>query len=346
VEVITNRGRTIMLAIDDATMASEARWSAAELAVHLGFDETQRGKLAIVVTEAATNLSKHAKDGEIVIQGLQSGTISGVDILSLDRGPGMDDVDRCRADGYSKAGSLGAGLGAMARLSAFFDIHSLVGVGTVSLARLWAEPVTQRIISAGMEFGATCVPMAGEEVCGDSWCIEDVEGRVLVLVVDGLGHGPQAADAAREAVRIFRNTAALGPAEVIRAADAALRSSRGAALAVARIDSQRGEVQFAGIGNISGAIVNPVDLTSRTSMVSHNGTVGHAVRKIQEFIYPWAPNSLLVMHSDGLGTHWQLSRYAELATCHPGLVAGALYRDFRRSRDDATIVVVREGETR
>ena len=76
------------------------------------------------------------------------------------------------------------------------------------------------------------IPLAGEEVCGDSWAIDDADGRAVVLVADGLGHGPQAAEAAREAVRVFRETAPLGPAEVIRMAHAALRSTRGAALAV------------------------------------------------------------------------------------------------------------------
>ena len=175
--MITTSGRPIALAIDDATMAGEARRAATALAGRLGFDETERGKVAIVVTEAATNLSKHAKGGEIVIQGLESGTIGGVDILSLDRGPGMEDVDRCRTDGYSRAGSPGAGLGAMARLSALFDIHSLPGVGTAALARLWAEPRPERRRPFSLEFGAASIPVAGEEVCGDSWAIEDVEGQ-------------------------------------------------------------------------------------------------------------------------------------------------------------------------
>ena len=341
--MITTSGRPVVLAIDDATMAGEARRAAVALAGHLGFNEPERGKVAIVATEAATDLSKHANRGEIVILGLEAGTIGGVDVLALDRGPGMSNVDRCRIDGYSTAGSPGAGLGAMARLSTDFDIHSLPGLGTASVARLWAEPRPGRRTLCGLDFGAVSIPLDGEEVCGDSWAIDDADGRALVLVADGLGHGPQAAEAAREAVRVFRETARLGPAEVIRMAHAALRSTRGAALAAARIDRERGEVRFAGVGNISGAIMNPADDDSRTSMVSHNGTVGHTIRKIQEFIYPWAPGSLLVMHSDGMATHWHLGRYAGLGASHPGLVAGVLFRDFRRSRDDVTIVVVREG---
>ncbi len=221
--MITTSDQPVVLAIDDATMAGEARRAAVALAGRLGFDETERGKVAIVVTEAATNLSKHANGGEIVILGLESGTISGLDVLALDRGPGMANVDRCRADGYSTAGSQGAGLGAMARLSIEFDIHSSTEVGTALLARLWAQPIPQGRMLRRLDFGALSVPLRGEEVCGDSWAIDDAEGQALVLVVDGLGHGPQAAEAAREAVRVFRATAPLGPAEVIRQAHTALR---------------------------------------------------------------------------------------------------------------------------
>lgn len=342
--MIIPSGRPIVLAMDDASMAGEARRLAVALAGHLGFDETARGRVAIVATEAATNLSKHAAGGEIIIQGLESGPVGGVDILTVDRGPGMADVNRCREDGHSTAGSPGTGLGAIERLSAFFDLYSVSGVGTVTAARLWAEPITPIDSRSSLDFGVVSVPVAGEDVCGDSWAIHGVDARSSsFLVVDGLGHGPQAADAAREAVRSFREGDALGPVEVIQAAHAALKSTRGAAIAVARIDRERGEVRFAGVGNIAGAIVDPATVGGRTSMVSHNGTVGHTVRKIQEFIYPWTAGALLVMHSDGLGTQWQLGRYPGLTARQPAVVAGVLYQDFKRGRDDVTIVVARDG---
>lgn len=340
--MITASGRPIVLAVNDATMAGEARRAATAIAGRLGFDETGRGKVAIVATEAATNLHKHARGGEIVIQGLEHGDLVGVDILALDRGPGMADVDRCLADGFSTAGSPGTGLGAMARLSSSFDIHSLPGIGTATLARLWSAQAPGRDSRSGLEYGTVSLPLAGEDVCGDHWAIEEVEGRILLMVVDGLGHGPQAAEAAREAVQVFGDAASLEPAEIIQAAHAALRSTRGAALAVARIDRTLGEVRFAGVGNIAGSILSPEDDRS-TSMVSHNGTVGHTVRKVQEFTYAWPPGSLLIMHSDGLATHWQVGRYAGLASRHPGIVAGVLYRDFKRGRDDVTVVALREG---
>ena len=78
------------------------------------------------------------------------------------------------------------------------------------------------------------------------------------------------------------------------------------------------------------------------SVVSHHGTAGGAARRIQEFTYPWKGGDILVLHSDGLGSHWTLAGYPGLAQRHPALIAGVLYRDHRRGRDDTTVVVVRE----
>jgi anti-sigma regulatory factor (Ser/Thr protein kinase) len=338
--VITTTGRPLSFRMDDSTMVGEVRRATAAFAGTLGFDDIARGQAAIIATEAATNLCKHATRGEIVIQGLESGTVTGIDILALDKGPGMDNVGRYRTDGFSTAGSPGTGLGAMTRLSAQFDIHSVLGIGTTTLARIWSErppPATGE-----REFGVVSLPVAGEEVCGDHWAIGDAFDRTTLLIVDGLGHGPQAAEAAREAVRIFGENVSLGPAAIIQAAHGALRSTRGAALAIAQLDPERGEVRFAGVGNIAGSVLDPAEGRS-TSLVSYNGIVGHTIRKVQEFTYPWAPGFLLVMHSDGLGSQWQMGQYAGLALKHPGLIAGTLYRDFKRERDDVTVVAVREG---
>jgi hypothetical protein len=252
----------------------------------------------------------------------------------------MADVGRCMADGFSTAGSPGHGLGAIARLSSSSDIYSSTDSGTAALARLWPGDGGD-LPGSGMEIGVVSLPLAGEEVCGDSWAVDEQPGQAVILVVDGLGHGLQAADAAREAVASFRRHSGEGPERIVRAAHEALRKTRGAAMAVALLDRDRREVRFAGVGNISAAVLSPSDGKS-ASMVSHNGTVGHSVRKVQEFTYPWPPGSLVVMHSDGLATQWQLGRYPGLALRGPGLIAGVLYRDFRRERDDVTVLVAAE----
>jgi anti-sigma regulatory factor (Ser/Thr protein kinase) len=307
----------VVLAVTEASQIGEARRLATTLARRMGFEETQGGKVALVVTEAAGNLVKHASGGEILLRPLEQGGVGGIEILVLDKGPGMADLDRCLRDGFSSAGTPGTGLGAIARLSDFLEIHTQSQVGTALLARLWSGPPAGR--ASGWEVGAAHVPAPRETVCGDAWAVEENPDRCLILVADGLGHGEVAAQAAREAERIFRAQVQLEPAELIQVIHDALRSTRGAAVAVAEIDLGAQVLRFAGVGNISGTIL--AGDTSR-SMVSHNGTVGHVVRKVQEFTYPFPREALLVMNSDGLTTHWRLDPYPGLALRHPSLIAG------------------------
>jgi hypothetical protein len=126
---------------------------------------------------------------------------------------------------------------------------------------------------------------------------------------------------------------------MVDAAHGALRATRGAAMAVAAIQPVRGTVTFAGIGNISAAI--HADGTAR-SLASHNGTVGHIMRKVQEFAYDWSAGAALVLHSDGINTRWRADAYPGLLQQHPALLAGVLFRDAARERDDATALVVRQ----
>jgi hypothetical protein len=160
----------------------------------------------------------------------------------------------------------------------------------------------------------------------------------MLLVADGLGHGPQAHAAAREAVRLFQESHRSGPAAVLEDLHAGLRVTRGAAVGIAGIDLARSVVRYAGVGNIGGTILSRG--TTR-SLVSHNGITGHAARRIAEFSYPFPDGALLVLHSDGLSGHWSLDPYPGLTERHPALVAGVLYRDFRRGRDDVAVVVAR-----
>ena len=163
------------------------------------------------------------------------------------------------------------------------------------------------------------------------------------MIADGLGHGPLAAQASREAVRVFREQAASGPGEILDRMHQAMRATRGAAVGIAEIRFPNRRLHFAGIGNIATSIF--ADGVSR-STVSMNGTVGHEMRKVQEFEYDFPQGALVVMHSDGLASQWQLSRYAGLATRNPSLVAAVLYRDFKRGRDDVTVLAARETNER
>jgi anti-sigma regulatory factor (Ser/Thr protein kinase) len=325
----------IVIRVEEPSQVAAARQAAADLSWRLRLDETTAGRLALVVTELATNLIKHGGGGEVLLRQIQT-PLRAVEVFALDHGPGMANVARCLEDGYSTAGSAGTGLGAVQRLSSGFDVWSRPKSGAAVRIEIVAHGETRA--PAGFQIGGLSVPAAGETECGDAWTEERRPGSVTVLVVDGLGHGPEAAVAAREAVQSFAGAPGVMPALRVDALNLALRSTRGAALAVAHLDAARKLVLFAGLGNISAAIYAG---ESVRHLVSQHGTAGQGTRRIEEYTYAWDERSVLVMHSDGIGARHDLTTYPGLLERHPSLVAGVLYRDFVRGRDDATAVVVR-----
>jgi anti-sigma regulatory factor (Ser/Thr protein kinase) len=327
----------IQIHIRETSAVAEARREVTGLARTIGFDESGIGRVALVVTETATNLVKHTPQGQLLARAFGRDGVAVIEVLALDQGPGIANVGESLRDGYSTSGSPGTGLGAIKRLSDEFDIYSTPGKGTAIAAQLWSRRPAGGNPPAPLEVGAVCLPKPGEVACGDAWAVEWRGGHCVILVADGLGHGADAEAAAMAAVNALRIQPQLAPAALIEFAHGALRSTRGAALAVADIDLA-GEVRYAGVGNIAGMTYAP---GGARHMVSHSGIVGHEARKIQEFVYPWSQDSLLVMHSDGLATHWNLDQYPGLAGRHPSLIAGVLYRDFTRGRDDAIVVVAK-----
>jgi anti-sigma regulatory factor (Ser/Thr protein kinase) len=328
----------ILVNLEDPSGVGEARHRAGALASKLGLDVNAAGELAIAVTEAAGNIVKHAGRGGVLLRPIERSGVQGVETLAFDRGPGIANVTESMRDGYSTAGSPGTGLGALQRLTSALDIWTRPGNGVLLRFEIW--PKAHRDSSAaGWMLGTISLPKPGETACGDGWALVQSRDRMLVVVVDGLGHGPAAATAARAAVSTAEKHAAAKPAEIIDAVHDALRPTRGAAAAVAELQLDKALCTFCGVGNISAA-VRAADGASR-SMVSHNGILGHQVRKLQEFQYPFPRGAMLLAHSDGIETRWDLASYPGLELRHPALVVAALYRDHLRGRDDATILAVR-----
>ena len=337
-EISSLATESVLLSLDHGSKVGEVRRLATSMAGRLGFDEEDQGRVALVLTEAANNAVLHGGGGEIVLRAFH-GSSPGIEAIIADRGPGMADVGRALQDGYSTAGTPGSGLGAVVRLSNRFDIYSAAGAGTVLLVQLCSRAVASAPSNGRLDTGAVCLPRAGETHCGDAWAIARTGDGHVLIVADGLGHGPDAAKASRQAITTFHTRLSLTPADLLGEIHLALRSTRGAAVAVAKLDPIKREIRYAGVGNIAGAVVTGDETRS---MVSHNGTVGHEVRKIQEFSYVWPPGALVIMHSDGLQTQWRLDRYPGLGTRAPAVIAGLLYRDFSRGRDDVTVTAVRE----
>jgi len=323
----------VPFAIQEESQVGQARRRAQTMAANAGLSEEEANRVSIIASEAATNLVKHGSGGEVLLRELHSG----MEVIAIDKGKGMADVSKCLSDGYSTVGTAGTGLGAIRRMSSVFDIYSRPGLGTALVSRIQNGASDRKI----MDVGVICRPKIGEQLCGDAWATKQMGESFWVVAADGLGHGPEAHEAALEAVRIFRETSGYkSTTDAIEAMHGALRKTRGAAVAVAQIDRLAGQVRFAGVGNIAGTILA---VGSWKSMMSHNGILGHEIRRIQEFSHPWTPGSKLVMNSDGLST-WNVDRYPGLLSRHPAVIAGVLYRDHWRQRDDVTVFVAQENQ--
>jgi anti-sigma regulatory factor (Ser/Thr protein kinase) len=318
--------------VKDPSQVGEARRIAVAIATECGFSETDCGRVALIVTEGATNLIKHAGQGTIVIRRLAD---AGLEILILDKGPGMSHPEKCLGDGYSTAGSPGTGLGAISRMADVFDLYTVPTRGCAVLARLGT--LSGSGTTGAWKTGAVCIPKPGESDCGDAWAIVEAANETCVLVVDGLGHGTDAARTANEAVRAFQSHCHLEPVALVQRIHEAMRHTRGAAAAVAKIRQREQKIRFVGVGNISAACHYQGQCRS---MVSQNGTLGMEARKIQEFVYDLPQGAQLIFHSDGIATRWRLSDAPGLAFRDPSLIAGVLYRDFQRGGDDATVLVL------
>ena len=330
----------ICIGILEATDTAGVRRVALKMASELGFDETSSGNVALVVTEAARNLLKHAGGGQMILRSVEAGGRSGIEILALDQGPGIKDVKRSFEDGYSTTGTSGTGLGAIARLSHMHEVYTLPGQGTLLLmSQIWNRKPNGEAAARFLTSGVS-VPIMGETECGDAWLFQESARTARLTMADGLGHGPVAATAARLAIETASQYSSQPIVPLMERIHAALKPTRGAAVSIAEIDTEAKVVRYIGVGNISGAIVT--DSLPLRRMVSIPGTAGHQVHKFMEYSYPWDPRSHLLMHSDGLQTHWSFDGYPGLLERHPSLIAGAFYRDYSRRRDDVTVALARE----
>ena len=328
-----------VISVSDASQVGEARRVMAQLSQMADFDETASGKAAIVATELATNMLKHAHGGEISLSLVKNDVATWLEVAAIDRGPGMSDVGKCLQDGYSTSGTSGTGLGAVRRLSNEFDIYSTPETGTVVLSRIHAGKQLRG--NGPFQWGSAGRSILLGTPSGDCWRIAERPGTLAVLVADGLGHGIGAAEASSQVAAVFDREPFTPGVRLLEKAHAESRGSRGAAVAIAHIDAAAGEITYTGIGNISGHLVAIHGEPSSQGLVSHNGIVGVNQNKPVQFNYSCPPQALLIMHSDGLRSRWSLSGYPGLMVRHPTVIAAVLYRDFSRGRDDVAVVVVR-----
>ncbi len=330
----------LLYPVSDTSHVGEVRRGAQSLAFRAGLADSDAARLALIVTEMATNIVKHAGKGQILLRAmLETPATTGVEVLALDQGGGISDVARSMKDGYSTAGSPGTGLGAISRLATFIDIYSTPSSGTALLARVFPQNVKAKASDTPFSVGAVRVACPGETVCGDDWAVRLQQEGAVVIVADGLGHGQEAAKAAAAAVRIFETAQPMALPDLFQRLHGALQATRGAAVSVAELDTNRAELRFAGVGNVTGFLAWS---NGSHNLVTQNGTIGAHFNRLHVLPYQWKRGASLVLHTDGLNSRTSLDAYPGLLARDPSLVAGVLYRDFVRGRDDATVVVISE----
>lgn len=326
---------TRVVVVEETSQVGQVRREAVALAQAAGFDEVDAGRVALAATEMATNVIKHGRGGRVLLSTVCGRGGLGVELCAQDQGPGFS-LAECLPDGYSTGGTQGQGLGAIQRQAAVLDLWSDAN-GSVLVARIYA---THHARDVDVPYGALRVPMRHELVCGDAWHLHAHDGAVAVTLIDGLGHGLQASEAAHAGVAVAAQRGTLGAAELVTALHAGMSGTRGGAAAVTSINGN-GELQFAGVGNIAASLC---ESQGSRGMASHPGIVGVQFRKAQPFNFHAAAGTLLIMHSDGLQGRWNLRDYPGLFFRHPAVIVAVLQRDFDRGRDDASIVALRLGD--
>jgi anti-sigma regulatory factor (Ser/Thr protein kinase) len=319
------------LTVEDPSAVAACRAAATALAGRLGFPAPRTDRMALAVTEAASNLHKHARQGALLLRIGRDAGQAGIELITIDAGPGLRDTRLALRDGHSTSGTLGIGLGAIRRLADFCDLYSALGHSTVLVARFWSAPRTDSVRRAGL-----IRPMTGETECGDAFAAAEANGTVTGVLCDGLGHGPLAASAAAEAIAAILEDTAAEPAALAERAHRRMNRTRGGALGVVQVTG--GNALFAGIGNIAAAILEG---GTRKSMVSVPGIAGHQARGIRQFGYPVPPGAAIVLHSDGISGRWDATALPGLETRDPLVVAAALLAEAGTRRDDAGVLVLK-----
>lgn len=338
--VLNSLSKIMRILVKDQSYVGTARRSVREFAERTGIHSEPLEKLSILVSEIATNLAKHASDGgEIITEDASEGSHKAVRIISVDRGPGIADIDKSMLDGVSTSSTLGGGLGAIKRLSDQFEISSASGSGTCIVAEIHQDtPRKSKLGKHRIDFGSLSVPHPKEMLCGDVVSVAFSDKQSSILLVDALGHGPAAYEASQVASEEFQLFPFDPAQEIVQRIHRKLNGTRGAALALAQIDFDTRKVIYVGVGNIVSRILLPY---LDRGCASIQGIVGSQMGSLKEYVHDWDAKSVLLMHSDGIKSSAKINIRSNSSAV---LLAAETYRDYSRQNDDATVVVVKDQE--
>lgn len=324
--------------IDDRSFVAYLKREIHNLTLNTGFTTHRAGEIDIIISELTSNLIKFADEGEILYKATIEDGKPFIEVLCIDNGKGISNINRIMQDGFSSANTLGHGLGSIKRLSDDFQIYSLRDWGTVQYIKVGSEknellPTRKK----NLDYGVMQVCAPGEQVCGYGYHIKYTQNGFQIFVGDGLGHGPNANDAVAEAIKAFKICRETDPVEILRDIHNSTRKTRGLVATVAAVDYKTATWQICGIGNISTRIYNGLE---NKTYSPYNGIVGHNIpRTLNTTKVPYEKHQTIIMHSDGLRTRWKLTDLQSILKQTPNIIAASLYKDNLRGNDDVTVFV-------
>jgi anti-sigma regulatory factor (Ser/Thr protein kinase)/serine/threonine protein phosphatase PrpC len=307
-----------------------------------GFDESTSEEIALAANELASNLARHAQGGQLTLGPVTEGGRIGIQIESLDRGPGIPDVEQAMTDGFSTLSGLGCGLGAVNRLMDEFTISSreAAPAGTYIVCKRWLREDTKPADPCPLEFGGASRACPSMTMNGDAFAIKRWSTNALVAVIDGLGHG-QYAHRAAQAARHYVDTHFDQALDAIfRGVGRTCRGTRGVVMALAKFKFGGNGVRFcfASVGDVEARLFGG---SRPEHFIVRRGILGGNAPNASVTEHRWEAGNLLVLHSDGLTRHWGLEDFPGLSREPATAIAQRLLSALATKHDDATVVVVR-----
>jgi anti-sigma regulatory factor (Ser/Thr protein kinase) len=330
-------GTHVVFKADDRSYFAILKKEIHALAVGAAFPIAKLGELDIIVAELVSNLAKHATGGRVLVKLIEENGIRGIELISIDNGPGMTDVSRMVADGVSTKNTLGQGLGAMKRLSDTFQVYSLKDWGTVILIRLFNEAIPLFLKPLKGDVRSVILPKPGETACGDGFYYKSTQNQVSMFLGDGLGHGPEAALAVNEAGRAFLECTETEPAEMLRYINNEVKKTRGLVGTIAILSFGLMQWKICGVGNISTRLMSSLE---SKNFMPYNGIIGLNIpRTIKPQEIDYEKGQYLIMCSDGLKSKWETLRYAAIQRYDASIISASVLKDYARNTDDMSVAV-------
>lgn len=322
----------------------KARRAGREMAREMGFHSRDYTSIEITISELATNIVKYAVEGIIRLEVIEDG----LQIVSEDWGKGIEDIARALQGKGASVSGLGIGLAGVKRLMDQLEIKSEIGRGTKIVARKWKKTPRHLItpqqdypvpVNGLLQYGVISTPCYGDEFNGDAFVIKEFGRKILLAVIDGLGHGKSAYLPARTAIDCVQENYQNPPDVIIRECHKALYRTRGVVMGLVQVDLERSKLIYAGVGNITVKVVGQKPVKP----VSTSGIVGHKIwKQLRAEEFPYSKGDTIYIYSDGISSRFEPDKL-EVWTRNPRKIAEDVVREFGKNGDDATIIVAREG---